>query len=171
MNFAKSRIIVRLLLCACVGVVAAGAQTPSSNPTKEKSLPHHASGPFDVKITPDPFAEKAVDSTLGRMMIDKQYHGDLEASGKGEMLTVSTAEKGSGVYVAVERVSGALQGRKGSFALHHTGVMRRSVPELKVMVVPDSGTEELAGIAGTMTIHIAAGKHSYELEYTLPEKQ
>ncbi len=133
-------------------------------------MTQHASGPFDVKITPEPLADKSADSTLGRMSIDKQYHGDLEATGKGEMLTVSTEVKGSAVYVAVERVTGTLQGRKGSFSLHHTGVMTRGTPELKITVVPDSGTGQLVGITGTMSIKIDSGKHSYGFDYTLPEK-
>jgi hypothetical protein len=131
---------------------------------------HHAAGTFDVKLTPDPFADKSVDSTLARMLIDKQFHGDLEGTSTGEMLTVSTSVKGSGVYVAVERVFGTLQGRKGSFALHHAGVMTRGTPELKITVVPDSGADELEGITGSLTIKIADGKHSYEFDYSLPEK-
>jgi len=138
---------------------------------KEGRVTHHAAGPFDVKLTPDPFADKAVDSTLGRMLIEKQFHGDLDGTSKGEMLTVATSVKGSGVYVAVERVTGTLQGRKGSFALHHTGIMTRGTPELKITVVPDSGTEELEGIRGSMMIKIEGGKHSYELEYSLPEQK
>ena len=133
-------------------------------------MTHHAAGAFDVKLTPDPFSDKAVDSTLGRMLIVKQFHGDLEGSSTGEMLTVATGVKGSGVYVAVELVTGTLQGRKGSFALHHTGIMTRGAPELHVTVVPDSGTEELEGIRGSLLIKIEGGKHSYELEYSLPEK-
>lgn len=131
---------------------------------------HHAAGPFDVKVTPDPFADKSADSTLARMLIDKQFHGDLEGTSKGEMLSVSTSVKGSGVYVAVERVTGTLQGRKGSFALHHTGIMARGTPELKITVVPDSGTDQLEGITGSMSIKIDNGKHSYEFDYSLPEK-
>lgn len=131
----------------------------------------HAAGPFDVKITPQTLADKSADATLGRMSIDKQYHGDLEATARGEMLTASTTVKGSGVYVAVERVTGTLQGRKGSFALHHTGIMTRNTPELKISVVPDSGTDQLVGITGTMSIKIDNGKHSYEFDYTLPECQ
>ncbi len=103
--------------------------------------------------------------------MDKQFHGDLEATSKGEMLTVSTSVKGSGVYVAVEHVTGALQGRKGSFALHHTGIMTRGTPELKITVVPDSGTDQLAGLNRRMTIKIDNGKHSYRFDYTLPDDQ
>ena len=147
---------------------SAGGKQISST---ETNVTRHAGGAFDVKLTPDPFTDKAMDSTLGRMLIEKQFHGDLEATSKGEMLTVATAVKGSGVYVAVERVTGTLQGRKGSFALHHTGIMTRGTPELKIMVVPDSGTEEMEGISGSLLIKIEGGKHSYEFDYSLPEKK
>ena len=133
-------------------------------------MTRHVAGPFDVKLTSETLADKSADSTLGRMSIDKQYHGDLEATGKGEMLTASTEVKGSGVYVALERVTGTLQGRKGSFSLHHTGIMTRGNPELKISVVPDSGTDQLVGITGMMSIKIENGKHSYGFDYTLPEK-
>ena len=101
------------------------------------------------------------------MTIDKQFHGDLEATSKGEMLTVGTAIKNTAVYVAVERVSGTLHGKTGTFALHHTGVMNRGAASLAITVVPDSGTGELAGLTGTMSIEIVNGKHSYVFEYAL----
>ena len=101
------------------------------------------------------------------MSIEKQYHGELEATGVGEMLTVGGSVKDSGAYVAVERVSGALRGRRGTFALQHSGTMTRGATRLTVTVVPDSGTDELVGLAGTMMIVIADGKHSYEFDYTL----
>jgi hypothetical protein len=165
------RIAACVLLSMAVRLDAAqSASTPAVQP-KETRLTKHARGPFDVKTTAEVLSERVADPTLGRMSLEKQYHGDLEASGKGEMLTASTSVKGSGVYVAVERVTGTLQGRKGSFALYHTGVMTRGAPELRITVVPDSGTEELAGIAGTLSIQIANGKHSYDLEYTLPESK
>jgi hypothetical protein len=129
----------------------------------------HASGTFEVKLSPQPPAEGAENSTLGRMTIDKQFHGDLEAVSKGQMLTVGTAVKGSAGYVAIEQVTGALDGRSGSFALQHTGTMTRGVPQLTITVVPDSGTGELVGLAGTLTINIDGGKHSYAFEYTLDE--
>ena len=130
----------------------------------------HAAGPFDVKVIPLPLAGPTEDATLGRMSIEKQFHGDLEATGAGQMLTAGTEVKGSGVYVAVERVSGKLHGRTGTFALYHRGVMTRGEPQLEVTVVPDSGTGELVGLAGTLKINIAeGGKHSYDFEYTLPE--
>jgi len=127
----------------------------------------HASGPFDVKVTPQD--DNSGDSTLGRLTIDKQYHGDLDATGKGQMLTAGTGVKGSGAYVAIEKVTGTLRGRGGSFVLQHSGTMTQGVPQLTIAVVPDSGTGQLAGISGKMTIRIAAdGKHSYDFEYTLP---
>jgi hypothetical protein len=129
-----------------------------------------ARGSFAVNIIPQPPEDKTEGLTLGRMLIEKKFQGDLEAAGKGQMLTGMTEVKGSGAYVAIERVTGTLHGRSGSFILHHLGIMERGAPRLNVSVVPDSGTRGLAGIAGTMTIIIAEGKHSYELAYTLPEE-
>jgi hypothetical protein len=140
----------------------------SAKSPKETPLTTHAAGPFDVKLTPQ---DEKTDATLGRFALDKQYHGDLEAMGKGQMLTASTEVKGSGAYVAVERVTGTLHGRSGSFALQHSGTMTQGVPHLLITVVPDSGTGQLAGMAGTMNINIASdGKHSYQFEYTLPKR-
>jgi hypothetical protein len=131
----------------------------------------HASGTFDVKLVPQGTPDKAEGSTLGRMSIDKQYHGDLDATGKGEMLTAGTDVKGSAGYIAMERVTGTLQGRKGSFVLQHSGTLTRGAPQQSITVVPDSGTGQLAGLAGKLTITIAPdGKHSYTFDYTLPEK-
>ena len=127
----------------------------------------HASGTFDVKLTPLALDDKAADATLARMSIDKHFHGDLEAASKGEMLSAGTAVKGSAGYVAIERVIGALHGRTGTFVLQHTATMTRGAPQLSVGVVPDSGTGQLAGLAGKMTIQIADGKHSYHFEYTI----
>jgi hypothetical protein len=129
---------------------------------------NHASGTFEVKLVPQT-DDKNGDASLGRMTIDKQFHGDLEGTSKGQMLTGMTEVKGSAGYVAIEKVSGTLKGRSGSFILQHTGVMNRNVPQLTITVVPDSGTGELTGLAGAFTIKIADGKHSYEFEYTLPE--
>jgi hypothetical protein len=128
-----------------------------------------ARGTFDVSITPQLPEDKSEGLTLGRMLIEKKFQGDLEAASNGQMLTGMTEVKGSGTYVAIERVTGTLNGRSGSFILHHLGIMERGVPRLNVTVVPDSGTRGLAGIAGTMSIIIAEGKHSYEFAYTLPD--
>jgi hypothetical protein len=130
----------------------------------------HARGQFDVKIVPQPSDDKS-ETPLGRMTIEKQFHGDLEGTSKGEMLTGGTTVKGSGVYVAVERVEGTLQGRHGTFLLYHTGVMTRGAPELSISVVPDSGTGQLTGLSGKLNIQIDQGKHSYDFEYTLPPSQ
>jgi hypothetical protein len=135
-----------------------------------KMTTQHATGTFDVKITPQkPDNPPAEESRIGRMSIDKQFHGDLEATSKGEMLAVQTETKGSAGYVAMERVTGTLRGRKGTFVLQHSATMDRGKPSLSVTVVPDSGTGELAGLTGSMKIIIDAGKHSYEFDYTLPQ--
>ena len=129
----------------------------------------HASGTFDVKLNPQAMDDDKTDASLGRMSIDKQFHGDLEGTSKGEMLSAATSVKGSAGYVAIERVSGTLQGRSGSFVLQHSGTMTRGAPQLTITVVPDSGTGQLVGLAGKMMIKITDGKHSYEFEYTLAE--
>ena len=126
-----------------------------------------ARGPFEVKLAPLPTYENADGSPLGHLSIDKQFHGDLEATSKGEMLSAGGGVKGSAGYVAIERVHGTLHGKKGSFVLQHSGSMNRGVPSLVITVVPDSGTDELTGLAGTMAIIIEAGKHSYDFDYTI----
>jgi hypothetical protein len=125
-----------------------------------------ATGPFDVKMLP----QSAADAAVGRFSLDKKYHGDLEGSATGEMLAGMTAVKGSAGYVAIEKVSGSLAGRRGTFYLQHSGLMNRGAPTLSISVIPDSGTGELTGLTGTMTIVIAAdGSHSYTFNYSLPE--
>lgn len=112
----------------------------------------------------------APDAPVSRFNLDKKYHGDLEASASGEMLAAMTATKGSAGYVAIEKVTGKLAGRFGTFHLQHTGIMNRGAPSLTITVVPDSGTGELTGLAGTMTIKVAAdGSHAYEFAYTLSD--
>ncbi|BFI96720.1 MAG: DUF3224 domain-containing protein [Rhodanobacter sp.] len=126
-----------------------------------------ATGSFTVKLEPQPSAH--ADSGLGRMGIDKQFNGDLAAYSLGEMLAYRSAVDGSAGYVAMERVTGTLHGRKGAFVLQHTGTMERGASALQVSVVPDSGTDELEGLAGTLTIHIdAQGGHTYTFDYRLP---
>jgi Protein of unknown function (DUF3224) len=149
--------------------VASSAQSAVASP-KEAFVTNHAAGPFEVKLAPQD--DKSGDPLLARMTIDKQFQGDLEATSKGQMLSAGTAVKGSAGYVALEKVTGTLQGRSGSFILQHSATMTRGAPQLSIAVVPDSGTGQLAGIAGKMTINIAAGgKHSYDFEYTLPAPQ
>jgi hypothetical protein len=127
-------------------------------------MTNRASGTFEVTVSPEATDDSGV---LGRMSIDKQFRGDLEAGSKGQMLTAGTSVKGSAGYVAMERVNGTLHGRSGSFVLQHSGSMTRGTPQMAVTVVPDSGTDQLVGLSGVMTIKIDQGKHSYELEYTL----
>ena len=128
---------------------------------------NHASGSFDVKLNPQP----ADDSALGRLTIDKTFRGDLEGTSKGQMLAASTDVPGSAGYVAMERVTGTLAGRSGAFVLQHTGTMTRGDAELSVTVVPDSGTEQLTGLTGRMTIDIVDKKHFYKFDYTIPESR
>jgi len=146
------------------------AQNPERVPNavkKGKAMTTRAKGTFEVKLNPQ--GDKSQDQDLGRMTIDKQFHGDLEGTSKGQMLAARTATKGSAGYVAMEKVTGKLHGRSGTFVLQHSGTMNRGAPDLSVTVVPDSGTGELTGLAGKMTIDITNGKHSYVFEYALTE--
>jgi Protein of unknown function (DUF3224) len=127
-----------------------------------------ASGTFEVKMAPQPPADGIGDATIGRMAIDKTFQGELEATSRGQMLATMTGTPGSAGYVAMERVTGALRGRRGTFALQHSGTMTRGAPQLTVTVVPDSGTGELAGIQGAMTIEIVEKNHLYRFDYELP---
>jgi hypothetical protein len=127
-----------------------------------------AKGTFEVKLAPMPFDGAPENSKLGRMSIDKTISGDLTATTVGQMLSAMTDTKGSAGYVAIERVEGTLHGKTGSFVLQHSGTMNRGEPALSVTVVPDSGTGELVGIAGSFEIIIKDGVHSYEFSYTLP---
>ncbi len=130
-------------------------------------MKNRAMGPFDVKLQALDVYNQDAGTGLARMSIDKQFHGDLDAMSKGEMLSAMSSVKGSAGYVAMERVTGTLHGRSGSFVLQHNATMTRGQPFLNIIVVPDSGSGELAGLAGTMNIIIADGKHSYEFDYTL----
>ena len=128
----------------------------------------HAAGTFDVTMSPEPKYETADGGiVLGRLALTKQFHGELEASSVVQMLSAGTATKGSAGYVAIERVEGRLGARAGTFVLQHSGTMNRGEASLSVSVVPDSGTGELAGLAGRMTIDIVDGKHFYAFDYTL----
>lgn len=157
---------------------------------------HHATGPFSVAMQPQaesgfaaprPGVADAAPAapvvapvayvthvthvthvTLGRLLLDKQYHGDLQASAQGQMLSAVTTTTGSAGYVAIEQVSGSLHGRQGSFVLQHSGLMDRGVPQLVVSVVPDSGTGALTGLAGRLNIRITDAGHFYDFDYTLP---
>ena len=154
-----------IVLIALAGLLSRPVAQSSQ---KKESMNLHATGEFDVTLKPQPASDPA--SPLARMSIDKQFHGDLEGTSEGEMLTASGSVKGSAGYVAMERVEGKLKGRAGSFVLQHNATMNRGVPELNIQVVPDSGTGQLEGLTGRMTITITAGKHFYDFEYTLAKK-
>lgn len=124
-----------------------------------------ASGTFEVKLNPQD--DKPEDSTISRMTIDKEFHGELEGISKGQMLAAGTAVQGSAGYVAIEKVSGTLHGLNGTFVLQHSGTMTRGKPELSVSVVPDSGTDQLKGLEGRMMIKIENGKHFYVFQYVI----
>lgn len=132
---------------------------------KEPSMSEHATGTFEVKMTPAD--DKSDDKTLGRMTIAKEWHGDLEGTSTGQMLTGGDVTKGSAGYVAIEKFTGTVKGRKGSFILQHSGTMTRGEGQLTITVVPDSGTDQLTGIGGKLGIKIENGKHSYEFDYSL----
>jgi hypothetical protein len=141
---------------------------------------HQASGTFDVTMQPQPEPQpepktapetappSGPGATLGRMRLDKRYHGPLEATAQGQMLSAITPTAGSAGYVAIEQVSGTLLGRSGSFVLQHHGLMDRGTKQLGITVVPDSGSGELAGLTGRMDIRIADGQHFYDFDFTLP---
>lgn len=141
--------------------------TQTATPPKGPAAMTHAAGTFDVKITPQK-DEGVGHASIARMGIDKQYHGDLEGTGLGQMLANMGEVKDSGAYVAIEYVTGTLQGKRGSFAVHHLGVMDRGAQRLVITVIPDSGTGDFVGITGTMTIEIKGGTHYYTFDYTLP---
>jgi len=155
------------VICACL-LAAACAQTSPATTKSSTPMTGHAKGSFEVKLTPQkPDNDVAQAANFGRYSIDKQFHGDLEATSKGEMIGAQTETKGSAGYVAMERVTGKLNGRSGTFILQHSGTMKGGAFELSVTVVPDSGTAELKGISGKMNIIITEGKHFYEFDYTL----
>src|SRR5262245_57839476 len=141
-------------------VMADGVDAPERRATTMT-----AHGKFDVKVSPQP-QDDAAAGPFGRLFLDKQFHGDLQATSKGQMLAAQTAVEQSGAYVAFELVSGTLHGKRGTFILQHRGTMSKGAYAMEVTVVPDSGTDELTGLTGAMTIQIDGRDHSYEFEYT-----
>ncbi|WP_298827049.1 DUF3224 domain-containing protein [uncultured Piscinibacter sp.] len=131
-------------------------------------MPSLAKGTFTVEMKPQAEPNTSEGVSLGRMSLDKRFEGDLVATGKGEMLTALTPTTGSAGYVAIERVTGTLQGRRGSFVFQHSGTMDQGDQRLSITVVPGSGTGALAGISGSFKLNITKGKHFYEFEYSLP---
>ena len=126
-------------------------------------------GTFNVTITPETLSDTAAQSRLGRLSLDKRYHGALEASAQGEMLSARAGVPGSAGYVALERVEGSLDGRHGSFYLQHSGTMTRGTPALSVTVVPDTGTDQLQGLTGSLSIRIEEDKHYYDFTYEISD--
>jgi hypothetical protein len=127
-----------------------------------------ASGSFEVTVQPLANAEVSSNAMLGRFLLTKKFSGDLDATARGQMLSAGTPTQGSAGYVAIDQVTGTLGGRKGGFVLQHSGCMNRGVPTLSIHVVPDSGSGELAGLTGTLSINIVDGKHFYDFLYSLP---
>lgn len=166
-RFRHTLALIATVVCSAGGSGSLVAQTSA---TAKEAIVTRASGTFEVKLNPVPTAHDHAGAPLGRFSLDKQFQGDLVATSKGEMLTGGSEVKNSAGYVAIERVSGTLHGKSGSFILQHSGTMNRGAPSLVITVVPDSGTGELAGISGTMTIIIEGGKHSYTFDYTLPPR-
>jgi hypothetical protein len=132
-------------------------------------LMKRASGPFEVTLAPLASAWPADPAPLGRVSIEKQFAGDLSATSRGEMLSASGSVKGSAGYVAIEKVTGTLHGREGTFVLQHSGTMNRGVPTLSITVIPDTGTGELAGLTGSMQISIDNKRHSYVFDYSFAD--
>ncbi|AJC15703.1 DUF3224 domain-containing protein [Pandoraea sputorum] len=129
-----------------------------------------AKGLFDVQLGPEALSAVAQDTGLGRLSLDKTYHGDLSATGRGEMLAFRSGTPGSAGYVAMETVRGALHGRNGTFVLQHSSTMTRGVPTQSITVVPDSGTDALTGLTGSLVIEITDGEHAYDFRYALPDE-
>lgn len=148
-------------LCLLLFVVAAAAAE------KDKVMSDHATGTFEVKIVPETVAGKA--PGLSQMSIDKTFHGDLEGTSVGSMISAGDPKAGEAGYVAMETVTGTLKGHAGSFALMHRATMSGGTASMEVTVVPGSGTQALKGLAGTFIIHINNGQHSYDFDYTLPK--
>lgn len=153
------------IVVAVIALIQSDGQTNGEKRMEMK----RASGTFEVKIEPQPGDDSGTGAKLGRMLLRKTYSGDLEGEAEGQMLTAVTETQGSAGYVAIERVTGTLAGRKGAFVLQHTGTMSRGAQELTITVVPDSATDGLKGLTGKLAIRIADGKHYYEFDYTLPE--
>lgn len=159
---------VRLLPILLLAAGAPGLTAQEEPRQKGRTMTNHARGPFDVTLTPQTPPDPAEGSPLAHLSIDKRFHGDLEATSRGAMLSAGTAVPGSAGYVALERVTGTLHGRTGTFVLQHSATMTRGTPQLSITVVPDSGTGQLTGLGGRMSIDVSGGKHAYDLEFTLP---
>jgi len=168
-HLGAAAIVVAIFLCAGYASILSAVGSPSQKEAQNgATVTRRATGSFDVKLTPQD--DQSEDKSLGRILIDKQFHGDLEAASHGQMLTAGSGAQGSsGGYVGMEKVTGTLHGLSGTFILKHSGTMTRGTPKLSLTVVPDSGTGQLVGLAGAMSIKVTDGKHFYEFDYTLAE--
>ncbi|WP_332859286.1 DUF3224 domain-containing protein [Janthinobacterium svalbardensis] len=163
----KSHSLSGLMLAACcLSVAPAGA---ASSAEGDHRMHAHATGSFSISMTPATASQRAGCTTLGRVLLDKVYAGDLVATAKGEMLNAVTDTKGAAGYVAMEAITGILQGRQGSFVAQHAGTMADGKQQLSIVIVPHSGTGQLTGIRGTLAIRIENGQHFYDIDYSLPE--
>ena len=168
--------VVSLVTHALLGLGASHLVMPANSASastithREQIVPMHARGTFEVQITPLPADEYADAASMGRMLLDKQFSGDMTGTAKGQMITGMGSVKGSAAYSAIERVTGSVNGRSGTFLLQHTGIMHDGAQELSITIVPASGTGELTGIAGTFALTIEGKVHRYDLTYTLPEQ-
>lgn len=151
----------------CLGFAFSLALLQAHAQQKETPMTHHAHGTFAVKVLP---LTPAPAPGLSRYSINKEIHGDLEATSVGEMFGGGDPRKGTAGYVAIEVVTGSMAGKHGSFALQHSATMDQSGLRMQVIVVPGSGTEEFTGISGTFTIKIENGQHFYDFDYTLPQQ-
>lgn len=161
-------LLLGLTVLLATPMSAQQADRPVRTAHQERRVTTIARGTFDVKMGPLPSDEVADAAQIGRFSIDKTLHGDLEGTSKGQMLATGAPASGSAGYVAIERFTGTLNGRQGSFSLQHTAWMAGGEQSMTITVVPDSGTEELTGLKGTLLIIIAGKDHSYEFTYSLP---
>ena len=148
---------------------AIGAMAALAAQTRKETMTLSAHGEFEVKIVPQPQDDSGQNVKLGRLTLDKVFHGELDGTAKGQMLTGMTDTKGSAGYVAIEHVIGTLHGRAGAFTLQHSGTADRNVQNLVITVVPDSGTGKLTGLSGRMDIKVEGGKHFYDFHYSIAE--
>ena len=169
----KTQLTAAVLLSHVLNAGLATAQTTTTTaPAAKKGtvMTAQANGTFDVKVKPLLEDEKVAGVKVSRLSIDKEWKGDMVGTSKGEMMATGAEVEGSGGYVAIEPMAVTLNGRKGTFTLMHHATMRANADfKMLINVVPDSGTGELTGIGGTLTIIIEGKNHSYKLDYTLPE--
>jgi hypothetical protein len=166
----RSLLLAGTVRALCLLLISpAQTQDASKIPAhQENSVATHASGTFDVKVTPQPPTDFETSVGLARYSLDKELHGEIEGTSKGEMLATNTEVKGSAAYVALEKVTGTLNGRAGSFILQHAASMTSASQQMLITVVPDSGTGQFIGLTGKFIIKIVDKKHFYEFDYTLP---